>query len=282
MDDFDRARAISADVVATAEAIHDDVQVGIGLSTLAVIETSLGRFPQALAYRERVEAIRRRQNDDSALPYDLANRAELLIRLGRLDDGSRVLGELEAGIKAGIEAYVGRAPRAVYLRALAAATSLRPQEAVRALKDFTPSGGVDQVSILAPPLLEYAQARLGRRTASGTPAAAGAKIDASLARERQYWRAAAAIEQGRAAQALAEAERGLALLGGMSNDELRWRLSALGSLALRAMGAAGRAREMRVSADEALKRMQADWRNGVEAYVKRPDVAELMARLGPA
>ncbi len=186
VDDLDRARAISGDVVAAAEAVRDEVQVGIALSNLASVATALGQFPQALEYRERAEAIRRRQNDASALPYDLANRAELLIRLGRLDDASRVLEELDAGIKAGIDAYVGRARRASFLRALADATALRPGDAVRRLRELTPTGS-DSVSILAPALLEYEQARLGRRAASGRPAAGPADIpvDPALARERQ-------------------------------------------------------------------------------------------------
>ena len=64
--------------------------------------------------------------------------------------------------------------------------------------------------------------RCRRSRSLGTP---------SFASERHYWRAAAALERGRAAVALAEAERGLSLLGALSNDELRWRLAALGALA---------------------------------------------------
>jgi tetratricopeptide (TPR) repeat protein len=284
LDDLDRARAISADVVAAAEAIRDDVQVGIALSNLASVATALGQFPQALAHRERAEAIRRSQNDVSALPYDLANRADLLIRLGRPDEASRALDELDAGIKAGIDAYAGRARRAVYLRGLAAVTALRPQDAIRHLRGVQPSGDGDEASILAPVLLGYAQARLARRTGPGTPTAAttGAMADPAPARERQYWLAATALEQGKAAQALAEAERGLELLGEMSNDELRWRLAAVGTLALRAAGKADRARELRALADKALVRLRSDWPNGLDTYEKRPDLAELITRLGPA
>jgi tetratricopeptide (TPR) repeat protein len=280
VDDLDRARAISGDVVAAAEAIRDEVQVGIALSNLASVATALGQFPQALEYRERAEAIRRRQNDASALPYDLANRAELLIRLGRFDDASRVLDELDAGIKAGIDAYVGRSRRASFLRALADATALRPGDAVRRLGELTPTGS-DSVSILAPALLEHEQARLGRRAAFGRPAAVPADIpvDLALARERQYWRSAAALELGRASEAVKEAERGLALLGGLSNDELRWRLSAVGTLALRALGEPEKARAMLAEAERALQRLRTGWPSGVEAYEKRPDLAELKARL---
>jgi tetratricopeptide (TPR) repeat protein len=284
LDDLDRARAISTDVVAAAEAIRDDVQVGIALSNLASVATALGQFPQALAHRERAEAIRRRQNDASALPYDLANRADLLIRLGRFDDASRVLDELDAGITSGIDAYVGRARRAAYLRGLASVAALRPQDAIRHLRSVQPSSGGDEASILAPVLLGYAQARLARRITGGrqTADSAGATVVPTTARERQYWLAATALEQGKAAAALAEAERGLALLEERSNDELRWRLAALGTLALRATGDTDRAREMRARADQAFARLQSDWPDGVEIYEKRPDLAELKARLGPA
>jgi len=283
LDDLDRARAISTDVVAAAEAVHDDVQVGIALSNLASVATALGQLPQALAYRERAEAIRRSQRDASALPYDLANRADLLIRLGRLDDAARVLDELDAGVKAGIDAYVGRARRAAFLRAMADAAALRPDSAIRRLKDVRPSADGDSVSVLAPALLEYGRARLRLPAAAARPpAAAESGVSPALARERQYWRAAAAYERGRLAAALADAEHGLALLGEMSNDELRWRLATIGTLALRALGDVDRAGEMRGRADGALARLRARWPSGVEIYEKRPDLAELKARLGPA
>jgi len=283
LDDLDRARAISTDVVAAAEAVHDDVQVGIALSNLASVATALGQLPQALAYRERAEAIRRSQRDASALPYDLANRADLLIRLGRLDDAARVLDELDAGVKAGIDAYVGRARRAAFLRAMADAAALRPDSAIRRLKDVRPSADGDSVSVLAPALLEYGRARLRLPSAAARPpAAAEPGVSPALARERQYWRAAAAYERGRLAAALADAEHGLALLGEMSNDELRWRLATIGTLALRALGDVDRAGEMRGRADGALARLRARWPSGVEIYEKRPDLAELKARLGPA
>ncbi|MFO7694082.1 MAG: hypothetical protein R6V57_13420 [Vicinamibacterales bacterium] len=100
-----------------------------------------------------------------------ANRADLLIRLGRFDDAAQVLDELDAGVKAGIDAYVGRARRAAFLRALADAIALRPQDAIRHLRDVQPSSEGDSVSVLAPVLLEYVQARLRRPAAAGRPPA---------------------------------------------------------------------------------------------------------------
>ena len=254
------------------------------MSSLAIVSTSLGELPQALAYRERAEAIHRRQNDASAVPYDLANRAELLIRLGRPGDGARVLDELDAGIKAGGEAYVGRARRSTYLRALAAVATLRPQDAARTLGALQPFTGSDTVALLAPALLDYAQARqkLASRTSADPQKPDSAAVAPAVARERQYWRAAAALERGQAAAARAEAEHGLQLLGDRPNDELRWRLTAVAALALRALREPDRARDMSGLAAQAFGRLRSSWPGGFETYEKRPDLAELRARLGPA
>ena len=47
----------------------------------------MGLLPDALATRERLEAIHRRPAGSCrAFAYDLPNRAELLIRLGRADE----------------------------------------------------------------------------------------------------------------------------------------------------------------------------------------------------
>jgi hypothetical protein len=70
------------------------------------------------------------------------------------------------------------------------------------------------------------------------------------------------------------------MLGEMSNDELRWRLAAIGALALRAMGEADAGRAMRASAQEALARLRSDWPAGIDLYLQRPDLAELTSRLG--
>jgi tetratricopeptide (TPR) repeat protein len=282
LDDLERARAASADVVAAAEAMHDNVQLAIALSNLASVASSLGQLPQALAHRERAEAIRRGQNDASALPYDLANRADLLIRLGRLDDADLVLDELETGITSGLEAYVGRGRRAKYLRALADVVSLRCKDALQHLAILAPSSQPDSVSAMAAVLLDFAQARLRIPTRGSGQAAAEADSPGTheFAGERHYWRAAAALERGRAAVALAEAERGLALIGTLPNDELRWRLAALGAAAARSLGQADTGRAMRASAQEALARLRSDWPAGVDLYLQRPDLAELASRLG--
>ena len=131
-------------------------------------------------------------------------------------------------------------------------------------------------------LIDFAQARLRipSRGSGKTAAEPDSPGTPSFAGERHYWRAAAALERGRAAGALAEAQRGLALIGTLPNDELRWRLAALGAAAARSLGQADTGRAMRASAQEALARLRSDWPGGVDLYLQRPDLAELASRLG--
>ena len=282
LDDLERARAASADVVAIAEAMRDNEQVAIALSNLASIAASLGQLPQALAHRERAEAIRRSQHDASILPYDLINRADLLITLGRFNDADRVLDELDAGIQAGIEAYVGHRRSATYLRAMADLESLRCEGALRRLASLALPPQSDSVSVMAPVLIEFAQARLRLPVRGPRQAAAAADPPGPpwFVAEWHYWRAAAALERGRADHALAGAQLGLARLGELPNDELRWRLAALGATAARSLRQAEADRAMRTSAREALARLRSDWPAGIDLYLQRPDLAGLVSRLG--
>ncbi len=88
----------------------------IAANNLASVTTILGHYPEALRLRERAEAIHRRQGDQASLPYDLANRADLLIRLGRGGEAAAALDEIDKGIAAGLPAYQSRARRIAFLR----------------------------------------------------------------------------------------------------------------------------------------------------------------------
>ena len=137
------------------------------------------------------------------------------------------------------------------------------------------------MSVLAPVLLGVRAGQRSHRRAGarGTPAAAAGR--------RWHRRSCVSGSTGwppprsnraRRRSALAEAERGLELLGEMSNDELRWRLAAVGAVAPRSRGQADKARAMRASARKALVRLRSDWPDGVDNYQKRPDLAELIGR----
>ena len=132
---LEQARQMSAAVLAMADSLHDQARAALAAALLAKVNTSLGNLHEALPLRERAEAIYRQTGDQGALPYALASNADLLIRLGRLDAANRVLSELEAGIAKRLEAYVGRARRASFLRGFAAAAALRCDDAARTLAD---------------------------------------------------------------------------------------------------------------------------------------------------
>jgi tetratricopeptide (TPR) repeat protein len=281
--DLERARAASADVLAATEALGHEGQVGVALSNLASLATALGRLPEALTLRERAERIRRAQRDASALPYDLANRADLLIRLGRLEEALEPLGELEAGIDAGVETYVGRARRVAFLRGFSAVVACHNDEAATILERLAPfESDSTSVGLLAPAVYEYALAH-GRR---GPPRGRGQSpsreegAEPVVARERQYWLAAAALGRGDARAALAGAEHGLELLGTVPNDELRWRLAAVGAAAAAQLRDGPAAASLQARMTRALEQLRANWPGGLGTYERRPDLVELRTRVG--
>jgi hypothetical protein len=277
LDDIPRAHQMATEVLQVAEATRNDVQLSLALGNLAAQATTLGSLPEALALRERAEAITRRQNDVVSLPFDLTNRAELLIRLGREADAATALSEVEAGIEKGIKVYVGRRRRVTYLRALAAAVGGRfePAAALAGAIDAEP-GGTDAASVLGPVLLEYSEAKLRRpRRKSDGDARAAAAAPPAFARERQYWWAATFLARDQPGEALSAAAKGLDQLGSGRNDELEWRLAAVGSLAALALGRADQHRALRDRASATLNRLRAGWGSQAGAYEDRPDLREL-------
>ncbi|HET7696601.1 MAG TPA: protein kinase [Vicinamibacterales bacterium] len=273
---LDEARRISSEVLAVADGIGDETQAANAAASLASVTTVLGNLPEALRLRDRADAIHRRQGDRAALPYDLTNRAELLIRLGRGGEAAALLDELDAGIAAGIESYVGRLRRATLLRALNAATELRCGDALPLLARLVADTRAnDSAAGLAPALQRYCGARTGQRAPGALPPASPT-LERPIARERQYWAAAAALQAGDAGTAASEAQRGLSLLGDLPNDELRWRLALVSAAAERRRGDAAAAAKWGTVAREALGRIRGAWKIDAERYERRPDLVEIL------
>jgi hypothetical protein len=212
------------------------------------------------------------------LPYDLTNRAELLIAMGRGSDAEPLLAEVETGIAAGIGSYVRRQSRVTFLRALAATVTLRCSDAlplVAQLQSGGPAPGAG--GQLAPALADFCSARLGRRSTMPDPPS---QPEPATSRERHYWRAAAALQRNDARLSLDEASQGLTQLGTLSNDELRWRLAAVGAIAARRSGDAKRAADLDTAARRALAQLRADWNADFDSYARRLDIADLRTRAG--
>ncbi len=268
--EIEQSRQMTRSVLDMAESLHDESRAALAASDLARLTALLGQYHDALALRERAEASFRRLGNEVSLPYALGNHAELLIRLGRRADANRVLSELEAGIEHGVEAYVGRTRRAAFLRGFSAATELQCEEALRHLSKVSPQPGAnEQTSVVAPGVTAFCEARVGRPVTVVPPVPSD--CDAADIAERAYWLAMAGLARNNAAASGVAAADGLTALGSLANDELRWRLSALSSIASRSSpdgSAAGRLEDART----ALERVRRAFDGDAASYDARPDL----------
>jgi tetratricopeptide (TPR) repeat protein len=273
LDDLPKAHELASQGLKEAETTGDAYQLAIALNNLASQASILGSLPEALALRERAEAIHRRQNDASQLAFDLTNRAELLIKLGRFDDAETALAELDEGARKKLEVFVQRERRVVFLRALSATLTNRFAEAGSRLAAIPPGPPSSSTSIVADAISQYVDARRGRsgRADSDAPP----PIDPSTARERQYWIAAAAFARGEMTTALTAATAGLEQARKIGSDELTWRFAAIGSAAARGDTNREQQRMLREAAAAALGRLRASWGAHVRRYEQRPDLVEL-------
>jgi tetratricopeptide (TPR) repeat protein len=279
LDALEQAHDSLKEVLAIAERLRDEAQVGLALSSLATTLAGLGRYPEAAQLRERAETIARRQDDKAVLPFHLVNRAEVLVVLGRTDDAERLLAELDEGIQAGVGSYAGRARRAAYIRGLAAAVALRCPEAIRIVKGLgAPTSDADSAGVLGAGVLAFCEAHIGARHAA--PSHTSASAVPTLARERQYWLALAALERQDAKTALEEVMRGFSLLGDLPNAELRWRLALVGSAASRVARDEGRLSDMKGRWSDAEQTLVAQWGTEFALFTKRPDLVHVLTLAG--
>jgi len=277
--DLEQARRTSKDVLAVAESLNDETRTALAAAILARVTTQLGNLHEALPLRERAEAIYRRLDDQSALPYALANHADLLIRLGRLDDAGKPIAELEEGIAKKKEAYVGRARRVAFLRGFLAAAALRCSDASAALAGVTISPeDSDAAGVVTPGLRAFCDARQGRPVAPYVTASERAALmDVA---ERDYWFALANVVRGDGRAVLLAAADGLDRVKSLKNDELRWRLTALGAIGARGANDETRAVAMLEEAKAAIMRVRAALADATKPYESRPDFVYLTKRAG--
>jgi len=273
---FDEARGTAQRLLEIAEQLQDDTQTANALETLAGQSATLGLLPAALQARDRAEGIHRRQGNHYVLPFDLANRAELLIRLGRSDEANGPLQEIEAGIAKGIDAYVARTRRVKLLRALAATIASRYADASRAAADVGSGTGSrpDGMAMLATALVDHASARSGRAMRpAATPIPDTVAI--STAREIKYWRIATLVARREYSAALGVVAELLDGLARAPSDELEWRTAAFGSIAAQQLGENGRARALRKRSRDAWQRLAVSFKEDAGRYAARLDFVEL-------
>ncbi|MEN3337716.1 MAG: hypothetical protein V7647_1392 [Acidobacteriota bacterium] len=275
------ARRLAERSLALAAEMKDEVQAAQALENLAGEANALGALPDALQYRARGLDIHRRQNDLSSLSFDLVNRADLLIRLGRYPEGAALLDELDAGIAKGLDAYKLRARRAGVLRALAAAIRHQLPDVVRLARPAVAPASEPNPNAnaqLAAALLEYAQPNTARRH---SPAAAPLPDSLSPSgREVRYWTLLTRLAHGDARGALAGAEQTLAAPDGWVSYEFEWRIAAIGAAAARQLRDGPRQHAFVDRAQRAAARLRHEWKSDVASYDARPDFMELRRMAG--
>ena len=272
--EYAQAGIISRQVLTMAEELGDQSEVGVTLENLAGQSAAVGDLPGALAFRERLEALHRRLGDTASLAYDLTNRAELLIRLGRPAAAEAPLHEVEVGVAAGVDVFQGRVRRVTLLRALAAAYSQRYAEAeVRCREVIERSSALnvpDDTRRLAGAVSAYARARLGRPfTDRGEIASANESGSALFRRELAYWRAATWLARDDNHAALATAVAGLSDEPA-SSPEIDWQLAAVAAVAARRLHD-DQADLMAARARRDLAQLRELWQGDIADYEKRAD-----------
>ena len=278
--EFAKARDTARQILTAAEEMRDGAKVAQALLILASSASALGLLPEALGHAERSEQIHREQGDTSLLPFDITNRADLLIRLGRGDAAEPLLTEIDAAIAAGKETYVGRTRRVRLLRALRATVNQRYADAERYAASVltSPGRGDDAIAAIASALSTHAQARLGRKQVVFSPPPP--KLPPLTALEVAYWGALSRLAQSNFEAALAEVRTALPPGAATASPEFEWRMAAVGAAAARRAGDEPGASAYRAQSESALQRLRAAWKEHVGRYEARPDLIELRRSAG--
>ena len=281
LDQFAKASEMAQRLLTGAQEVRDEPHLALAYESLATQATVSGDFPRALDYRTRVEDIHRRLADASSLPFDLTNRGELLIRMGRSDQADTLLREVEEGAARGVDAFAGRRRRVLLLRALQATINGQFSEArEHARAVIGPTGPqTDASGQMATALLAYVRVRADGVRRAG-PVAPPDAVPLATRRDIRYWQLATALAAGDARQALEGAQESLAQLPNAPSDEFDWRISALGAAAATRLGNAGEAARLRARAEAAFGRIRASWKDHADAYERRRDLTELRTLAG--
>lgn len=281
LDQYVRAREMAQRLLTAAQAVNDQPHLALAYESLASQATVFGDLPTALDHRARVEEINRRLGYASSLPFDLTNRAELLIRMGRREEAEPLLREVEDEAARGVDAYVGRKRRVILLRALSAITVHDFSGAGEIARPLSTAGATqDSIAQLAAALVALADVRVrgqrGRRVEFTEPSAG------SLAsrREQRYWQLVAILGSGDSRGALGGASVALQQLGDVPSPELEWRLAAIGAAAATRLGDRSGADRLRAQANAALTQVRSAWGSHSTSYDQRRDLTELRKLAG--
>jgi tetratricopeptide (TPR) repeat protein len=277
LEKYDEASRLTAEVLKAAKAMEDQGLTALSLDSLASQLTRQGRLPEALVFREQLEPVHRSLKDTAFLAFDLTNRAEALILLGRGREAEAPFAEIADGAAARVQAFANRAERVSLLRALLACTERR-FAGVEAQANAAGAGSTDSAtSLFATVLREHARAESGSSRAAPSLIAGWAQMPTSAVnrRELSYWIGQTLLVRREAALAYSVASAALAEPGTQGNSELGWRLAGVAALAARRRAALTDGASMSARANTAIQQLTAAWQAHADAYFARPDLRAL-------
>jgi tetratricopeptide (TPR) repeat protein len=279
---YDRARAVSREVLHVAESLNDDSQIATALENLAGQAAAQGLLADALRDRERQEEIHRRQGDMANLAFDLQNRAELLIRLGRGREAEALLAEIDKHAAAGLDAFASRGRRVKFLRAFRATVEERFDDAAQLSADVVRASGSnwDSTALTAFALLEHAMAHGVMVPIRLTVPSPKPSVTPRVAREIRYWEIAALAAQRQFDDVLDGVLAQLADESTRVSGEFRWRIAALGAAAAQQQGNQSVSARLSADATKALDELRPALKEYVADYLTRPDLARLRRQAG--
>jgi hypothetical protein len=252
------------------------MRIAAELDLIASQLTKQGRLMEALGARQRREQINRALKNDAALAFDIPNRAELLIRLGRGQDAEGLLQEFEGKVRGHVSVFENRKNRVPMLRAMRAATEGRWRDVLKLANEVEmQSPTPDSATRLAGLLTDFARTFAGLSPAGTTPTQPAQSTSMTpAARELAYWEAQTSLATQGYRQAFDQARTVWHYPSANANDELRWRMAAIAVSASQYLGGPEKAdaATMRAEALRAIQNIKTAWKDAAAAYFRRVDL----------
>jgi hypothetical protein len=276
LENYEQARQTTQEVLEFARKVGDRGSAAVSMDGIASQLTKLGSLPDALKQREETEALHRELKDTAFLAFDLTNRAELLVNLGRGADSEAPLSELERDATA-IQAYAKRRDRIALVRSLRACIEGRFAEAEKFADEAGAGKSNSATTLYATVLREFARASLHTSKEPLEAIAAWATLPSTpfSRRELAYW-------VGQTLLARRGFEQALSMLGPIldqgatgKNLEASWRLAGLAALANERLAKKPEAAALATRATTAIKQLETAWSAGAAQYFARPDLQAL-------
>jgi tetratricopeptide (TPR) repeat protein len=286
LENYPEALRLAREVQVYGQGIKDPALIAAALDKVAGVLTAKGQFTEALLLRKEREDINRDKKNVAGLSYDLNNRAELLIQLGRGPEAEVALREVADRAAEGVDAFKRRLRRTAVLQAMLASIQRKWAHvapfAAQAVALPKPDDPPDESFLWGSILAEHARAQQGRSRAPIDTISNWLEQtkDLSTRRDMTYWvvQTLLARSEHQAAFTMAVAARDTPAVA--DNLEHRWRMAALAAIAGKSLSGQGiDSAALRADALRATEALKTAWSTQAAAYFERPDLALLLRQM---